>query len=71
MDVVVLDQRVNGGVQFDAGHLGPAEGLSEVNVVDMVSSNFTERASHAAADAGRPAIVDRVVSDDVRADLLS
>ncbi len=70
MDPVILDQRVNGGMQFDTGHFCTAEGLVEVNVVDMVSSNLTEGTPHTAADSGRPTIVDRVVSDNVRPDLL-
>ena len=65
MDVVVLDQRVDGGVQFDARHLSSAEGFVAMDVVDMVSGDLTERAAHAAADAGRSAVVDRIVSYNV------
>ena len=70
MDVVVSDQRINGGMKFDTGHLGSAEGFVEVDVVDMVSGNLAESASHAAANSGRPAIVDRIVSNNVRSYLL-
>ncbi|MBA7659353.1 hypothetical protein ES703_67330 [subsurface metagenome] len=68
VDIVVADQSVNGSMQLDAGLFRATEWLVYVNVVDVVSSHLTESTTHAAANSGRPTIVDRIVSDEMRTD---
>ena len=52
MDPVIPDHRVNGGMQFDAGHFRAAERLVEVNVVDVVSFAESGWASSATSAIG-------------------
>ena len=56
-------------MELDARHLGAGEQPSDVDIVDGVAGDGAERASQAADDAGLFAVRDRVVADDVVADV--
>src|ERR1035437_6069763 len=71
VDVVVGDDRINGGVELDTGHLGPGEEPADVDVVDGVAGDGAERGAEAADDARLLAVRNGVVADAVVANVLS
>ena len=68
MDVIVIDQHIDGGVDLDPGHFGAREKLADVDLVDLVAADRAEYRAQAADDARLLAVEDLVVADDVRAD---
>ena len=56
VDVVMGDDRINGGVELDAGHLRPGEEAADVDVVNRVAGNRAERGAQAADDTGLLAV---------------
>ena len=69
MDVVPAHDDVDGGMQLDAGNLGPAQFHHVIDVMDMVVLNDTEDSAHTADDAALLAVMDVVAADDVAADI--
>ena len=65
MDDVVPDDGVDGGMQLDPSDFGTFEFPLVPNVVDMVVFDDAENSPQVPDDAGLPAVVYDVVSDDV------
>ena len=64
---IVVDVGVDGSMQFYACHFGASELLFHQNIVYMVTVDFAEHRSHAAAYSGLLAIGNGVVAHYVRA----
>ena len=67
--MVAANHRVDGGVEFDAGHFRAGEQPADMDVMDGVAGDGAERRAQTADDAGLLAVGDRVVADDVVADV--
>ena len=65
VDDVVPDDGVDGGMQLDPSDFGTFEFPLVPNVVDMVVFDDAENSPQVPDDAGLPAVVYDVVSDDV------
>ena len=68
MDVIVFDDRIDRSVEFDTAYFVPPKLALHRNIIYFVVLDHAEGTAHMSNDSVLSAIIDHVVTNDVRAD---